>query len=190
MDGVDGSVDDGVLVLGATNRPGLLDAALLRPGRFDRVIYVPPPDELARRAIISMECTKWYNAISAYAASSRDPSESKSDSTTVTSNIRTTVTSAADIEKYFNVDILASEAVSGLMTGAEIIGACRETAVEMMRNLMGHQSVIGKRPASEMVESYMQSLSKTLETILTRTQPLLSKEHVLEEYTRFESERR
>lgn len=182
MDGVDGSVDDGVLVLGATNRPGLLDAALLRPGRFDRVIYVAPPDELARRAIISMECTKWYNAISAYASSPRDPSESKSDSTTVTS--------AADIEKYFNVEILASEAVSGSMTGAEIIGACRETAIEVMRNLMGHQSVIGKRPASEMVESYMQSLMTTLETILTRTQPLLSKEHVLEEYTRFESERR
>ena len=180
MDGVDGSVDDGVLVLGATNRPGLLDAALLRPGRLDKVIYVPPPDELARRAIISMECTKWYNAISAY-ASSDDPSESKADSTTVTSS--------DDIEKYFNVDILASDAVSGSMTGAEIIGACRETAIEVMRNLMGHQSVIGKRPASEMVESYMQSLMTTLETILTRTQPLLSKEHVLEEYTRFESER-
>ena len=182
MDGVDGSVDDGVLVLGATNRPGLLDAALLRPGRFDRVIYVPPPDKLARRAILSMECTKWYNAISAYASSLHDLSESKSDSTTVTS--------AAVIEKFFNVDILASEAVSGSMTGAEIIGACRETAIEVMRNLMGHQSVIGQRPVSEMVESYMQSLMTTLETILTRTQPLLSKEHVLEEYTRFQSERR
>ena len=177
MDGVDGSVDDGVLVLGATNRPGLLDAALLRPGRLDKVIYVPPPDELARRAIISMECTKWYNAISAY-ASSDDPSESKADSTTVTSS--------DDIEKYFNVDIMASDAVSGSMTGAEIIGACRETAIEVMGNLIRH---IGKRPASEMVESYMQSLMTTLETILTRTQPLLSKEHVLEEYTRFESER-
>ncbi len=40
----------GVLVLAATNRPDLVDAALLRPGRFDRLLYVPPPDEAARCA--------------------------------------------------------------------------------------------------------------------------------------------
>jgi transitional endoplasmic reticulum ATPase len=42
MDGVEGSV--GVLVVGATNRPDMLDAALMRPGRFDRMLYIPPPD--------------------------------------------------------------------------------------------------------------------------------------------------
>lgn len=59
MDGVDGSWKDGVLVLGATNRPGTLDAALLRPGRFDKFIYVPPPDYQGRRSILSMQCKKW-----------------------------------------------------------------------------------------------------------------------------------
>lgn len=41
----------GVLVLAATNRPQALDPALLRPGRFDKLIYVQPPDEAARVAI-------------------------------------------------------------------------------------------------------------------------------------------
>ncbi|KAK4134372.1 AAA-domain-containing protein [Trichocladium antarcticum] len=43
----------GVLVLAATNRPHSLDPALLRPGRFDELIYVGPPDEAARRAIFA-----------------------------------------------------------------------------------------------------------------------------------------
>lgn len=44
----------GVVVLGATNRPDILDPALLRPGRFDRVLYVPPPDKNARLAIFKI----------------------------------------------------------------------------------------------------------------------------------------
>jgi transitional endoplasmic reticulum ATPase len=43
-----------VVVIGATNRPDMLDPALLRPGRFDRVIYVPPPDDDARLAIFTV----------------------------------------------------------------------------------------------------------------------------------------
>ncbi|KAK3369074.1 P-loop containing nucleoside triphosphate hydrolase protein [Lasiosphaeria ovina] len=43
----------GVIVLAATNRPQALDPALLRPGRFDELIYVSPPDEAARRAIFA-----------------------------------------------------------------------------------------------------------------------------------------
>jgi len=44
--------NDGVLVLGATNAPWHLDSAFLRPGRFDRLIFVPPPDEVARTEIV------------------------------------------------------------------------------------------------------------------------------------------
>lgn len=44
--------NDGVLVLGATNAPWHLDSAFLRPGRFDRLIFVPPPDAPAREEII------------------------------------------------------------------------------------------------------------------------------------------
>ena len=44
-------VRGGVVVVAATNRPDRLDAALLRPGRFDRALRVPPPDEEVRRCL-------------------------------------------------------------------------------------------------------------------------------------------
>jgi len=44
----------GVLVLGATNVPWNVDAAFRRPGRFDRFLFVPPPDEGARRRILEI----------------------------------------------------------------------------------------------------------------------------------------
>jgi cell division protease FtsH len=51
MDGFDQS--DGVVVLAATNRPDALDAALRRPGRFDREVVVPLPNRAERRAIVA-----------------------------------------------------------------------------------------------------------------------------------------
>ena len=56
MDGIESA--EGILVVAATNRPDMLDAALLRPGRFDEIIYVPPPDERAREAIFSIHTRK------------------------------------------------------------------------------------------------------------------------------------
>lgn len=50
LDGVEPMRD--VVVLGATNRPDLVDPALLRPGRLERVVYVPPPDAEARHEIL------------------------------------------------------------------------------------------------------------------------------------------
>lgn len=51
LDGVD-SCNDGVLILAATNAPWHLDSAFRRPGRFDRIIFVPPPDATARGSIL------------------------------------------------------------------------------------------------------------------------------------------
>lgn len=53
LDGID-QANDGVLVLAATNTPWHLDAAFRRPGRFDRIIFVPPPDEHARASILDI----------------------------------------------------------------------------------------------------------------------------------------
>ena len=43
-----------VIVLAATNRPDILDPSILRPGRFDRIVYIPPPDVKERRAILGV----------------------------------------------------------------------------------------------------------------------------------------
>jgi transitional endoplasmic reticulum ATPase len=53
MDGAIGG-NEGILVLGATNAPWQVDSAFRRPGRFDRVLFVPPPDEEARASIIEI----------------------------------------------------------------------------------------------------------------------------------------
>jgi hypothetical protein len=46
MDGMDDAA--GVIVVGATNKPELVDPALMRPGRFDKIIFIPPPDFRSR----------------------------------------------------------------------------------------------------------------------------------------------
>lgn len=109
MDGVDTSSADGVLVLGATNRPSTLDAALLRPGRFDRTIYVPPPDETARRSIFALNCGKWMKGSSP---------ENDTDGSEI------------------DIISLSKEQISGRMTGAEIEGACQDAAVVAMKEAL------------------------------------------------------
>ncbi|PKL11280.1 MAG: cell division protein FtsH [Spirochaetae bacterium HGW-Spirochaetae-8] len=56
MDGFDTAV--GVIVVAATNRPDVLDPALLRPGRFDRQVVVDMPDVAEREAILAIHCKK------------------------------------------------------------------------------------------------------------------------------------
>ncbi len=56
LDGFD--VLENVKIIAATNRPDILDEALLRPGRFDRVIEIPIPDDVGRKAILKLNIDK------------------------------------------------------------------------------------------------------------------------------------
>jgi transitional endoplasmic reticulum ATPase len=56
MDGLENM--EGVVVIGATNRPEIIDPALLRPGRFDRLLLVHAPDRDARQAILEIHTAK------------------------------------------------------------------------------------------------------------------------------------
>ena len=159
MDGVDGSINDGVLVLGATNRPSTLDAAILRPGRFDRVIYVPPPDREGRKQILE-----------AYCRNNSDNDNGKS---------------------YIDIDYLSSEEVTGSMTGAEIVGACREAAMLVVRDIMANTAA-KRNEGITIHESQTMAVPPVsqsyLESSLRACTPLLSAKSVLEEYTKFEDE--
>lgn len=48
-----------VLVLAATNNPNIIHPALLRPGRFDKLLYIPPPDKVARLNILKIHTKGW-----------------------------------------------------------------------------------------------------------------------------------
>ncbi|MDP8011724.1 MAG: CDC48 family AAA ATPase [Thermoplasmata archaeon] len=52
MDGIENM--EGIVVIASTNRPDIIDPALLRPGRFDRLVYIPPPDKEARLKILQV----------------------------------------------------------------------------------------------------------------------------------------
>ena len=60
MDGFDGQA--GVIVIGATNRADVLDAALLRPGRFDRQVFVDLPDLRGREAVLAVHAKRFQLA--------------------------------------------------------------------------------------------------------------------------------
>jgi SpoVK/Ycf46/Vps4 family AAA+-type ATPase len=53
LDGVEGN-NDGILIMGATNAPWHLDNAFRRPGRFDRILFVPPPDDKGKEQILDI----------------------------------------------------------------------------------------------------------------------------------------
>eukprot|EP00537_Pseudo-nitzschia_pungens_P018731 CAMPEP_0172406444 /NCGR_PEP_ID=MMETSP1061-20121228/70681_1 /TAXON_ID=37318 /ORGANISM="Pseudo-nitzschia pungens, Strain cf. pungens" /LENGTH=1038 /DNA_ID=CAMNT_0013142041 /DNA_START=70 /DNA_END=3186 /DNA_ORIENTATION=- len=84
-----------VVIVCATNRPDLLDGALMRPGRIDRMIYVGVPDEKSREKILEI-------------------------------GLKKSTGSKIDIAR------LAKDEISGGLSGAELIGACRDAALKAM----------------------------------------------------------
>jgi len=62
MDGMTSS-NSGVMVVATTNKPSILDPAILRPGRFDKLYYISPPDEDARKKIFEIHLGKFSNGL-------------------------------------------------------------------------------------------------------------------------------
>lgn len=102
LDGAEGD-NDGVLVLGATNAPWHIDPAFRRPGRFDRTIFVPPPDETARVSIIEVMAKK----------------KPVADLDLKTLAKRTLEFSGADLKAMF--DIATEEVLAGAMKTGKVV---------------------------------------------------------------------
>lgn len=143
-DGLTSAANDDVLVIGATNRPNTLDAALLRPGRFDKVIFVPPPDFDDRVAIIARQVQQIISE-----------------------------------EGYlpFDVHHLASDEITGRLTGAEIEGAIRQFVIQHLL-----ESLVPGKPTQKLK-------AENLEHYLRNVRPLLSTPGALKEFKTFESHR-
>jgi peroxin-6 len=61
LDGISDGDDKMVFVIGATNRPDMLDSALLRPGRFDKLLYLGIPDTKEKQHTILLALTRKYS---------------------------------------------------------------------------------------------------------------------------------
>ncbi len=77
MDGVKGQA--GVVVIAATNKPALMDPAIMRPGRFDKIFYIPPPDEKGRAEIFRIHLSTFAANVDPAALAKMTPGFSGAD---------------------------------------------------------------------------------------------------------------
>lgn len=98
--------NDGVLIIGASNVPWSIDSAFRRPGRFDRVIFVPPPDRTARAAILEAMLQERPQAETIDTAKLAEQSSGFSGA-----DLKNLVETAVDIAIEESID---AEAISGL----------------------------------------------------------------------------
>jgi transitional endoplasmic reticulum ATPase len=132
MDGIESLA--GVVVIGATNRPDMVDPALLRPGRLERLLFVPPPDQVARNEIF-------------HAAAARTPLDEEVDLAALAA--RTDGYSGADCAALLRQAALAAMRRSmdaPCVTAADIEAALSvvkpsldETQVDQLRRYAGHR---------------------------------------------------
>jgi len=81
----------GVVVIAATNKPGLLDPALLRPGRFDKIFYIPPPDRKGRGQMFGLYLGKFAEGVDLKALADASPGFSGADISLVCQDSKMTV---------------------------------------------------------------------------------------------------
>jgi transitional endoplasmic reticulum ATPase len=139
MDGLEALND--VLVIGATNRPDIIDPALLRQGRFDRIIYTSIPDLESRKKIFEVHLRKIPLELGEVSARTKakkkaKKNDNKTENEIILNEIETPVTEKETPQQLIQE---LAEKTEGYV-GADIEGVCREAAMIALRdnfNAMG-----------------------------------------------------
>eukprot|EP00600_Ochromonadales_sp_CCMP1393_P016236 CAMPEP_0175033404 /NCGR_PEP_ID=MMETSP0005-20121125/21982_1 /TAXON_ID=420556 /ORGANISM="Ochromonas sp., Strain CCMP1393" /LENGTH=171 /DNA_ID=CAMNT_0016294021 /DNA_START=557 /DNA_END=1072 /DNA_ORIENTATION=- len=127
-----------VIVVAATNRPDMLDPALIRPGRIDRKVYVSPPDAESRKQILKIELSRMpleESTVRQESPPSPPPAAAASSSSSSTFDDLTFHSAAAAASSSSSSstfdDLTFHELVSATdgFSGAEIVAACSEAAM-------------------------------------------------------------
>ncbi|WOO37675.1 AAA family ATPase [Anaerocolumna sp. AGMB13020] len=155
IEGIDSDTQD-MLIIGATNMPWDVDPAFKRPGRFDKVIFVPPPDKKARIAILELKM-------------SDRPQEKKIDYDSIAE--KTELYSGADLE---NVVETATENVLAeiLKTGIErpidtkdllkAVASTRPSTIEWLKTIRNFVKYSNQTGLYDEVEKYLSKKSRYL----------------------------
>jgi SpoVK/Ycf46/Vps4 family AAA+-type ATPase len=77
-----------VMLVGATNKPSALDPAILRPGRFDKILYIPPPDAPARKQIFTNGLAKFLKNVDISALSAQTEGFSGADLSSICQEVK------------------------------------------------------------------------------------------------------
>ncbi|GKT48586.1 ATPase family gene 2 protein [Colletotrichum spaethianum] len=120
----------GVLILAATNRPEAMDPALLRPGRFDRIVYVGPPDAAGREAVFNLYLRRLPLAPDVDVAELSRLSEGFSGA-----EIKQIVNVATEPALNKTLNKTAGARLDGGETGQDQVQVCMEDIVEAIKSV-------------------------------------------------------
>lgn len=152
IEGIESNVDK-LLIIGATNMPWDVDPAFKRPGRFDKLVFVPPPDEEAREIIFRLKLTdKPIDSIDFKLLAKQ-----------------TELYSGADIENIVEIateNVLSEILLSGnerLITTDDLINALQETkpsTIEWFRTVKNYIKYANQSGLYDDVEKYLSTIKK------------------------------
>ena len=182
MDGFDGS--KGVVILAATNRPGTLDPALLRPGRFDRRIPVELPDLAGREAILKVHAKKVklgddidFNAIARAAAGASGAELANMVNEAALRAVRNgrAYVTQADLEESIEVVIAGYQKKNAVLSDKEkLIVSYHEIGHALVAALQSHSAPVTK---ITIIPRTSGALGYTMQ-VDTQEQHLLSREEL------------